>query len=77
MTDKHPRDMAHRVVPSAPTRITVSGGPKVEARLSQPDAFDITRHTHTVAELLLVLSALALLVVLFIAVFVLNIPITI
>jgi len=73
MTDKHPRDMAHRVVPSAPTRITVSGGPKVEARLSQPDAIDIiTKHTHTAAELLLVLSALTLLVVTLIIVVILN-----
>jgi len=63
MNDRHPNDMAHRIVPAPPTRITVSGGPKVEAHLSQPDADPITRHTHTAAELLLVLSALTILVV--------------
>ena len=69
MNDKpHPNDMAHKVVPEAPTRITVSGGPKAEPYLYQRPGFSpgLTR-------LLLVLVSLAILTVGFIAVFVLDI----
>jgi hypothetical protein len=38
MVKPHPRYMAHREAPkpAAPTRLTVSGGPKAEPHLSQP-----------------------------------------
>jgi hypothetical protein len=68
----HPRDMAHRIVPAAPTRITVSGGPKVESHLSQPDAEPVIPRSR--GGLLLALVALVIVAFGVVTALVLGIP---
>jgi hypothetical protein len=65
--DDKPTRQAHPMMatPQPPTRITVSTGPKAEPHLAQQS---LAKHTHTLAEFVVVLGALILLVVLVLAV---------